>query len=157
MLVSLLAGPVRGEVGLGVSGLFPVDTRHSGWPGEGFSTLFTVDTRGATTGTAIIAGRVTDAAGAGLSGAAVSALVSSITRAQAATDSGGYFTLASMPAGSYDLRVAKPGYLSGVRYGLTMTDGQGVWQDFALAAMPAPPVVVLTSRAPDPPAILAYP
>ena len=155
MLVSLLAGPVRGEVGLGVSGLFPVDTRHSGWPGEGFSTLFTVDTRGATTGTAIIAGRVTDAAGAGLSGAAVSALVSSITRAQAATDSGGYFTLASMPAGSYDLRVAKPGYLSGVRYGLTMTDGQGVWQDFALAAMPAPPVVVLTSRAPDPPAILA--
>ena len=68
LLAALLAGPVRGEVGSGVSGLFTVDTRygfnlgsgvsslftvdtrHSAWSGDGFSTLFTVDTRGETTG-----------------------------------------------------------------------------------------------------------
>jgi pimeloyl-ACP methyl ester carboxylesterase len=173
LLASLLAGPVRGDVGLGASGLFTVDTRygfslgsgvsgffsvdtrHSGWSGDGFSALFTVDTRGATSGTAVIAGRVTDLGGTGLSGASVSALVGSVVKAEAATDSGGYFTLASLPAGTYDLSVGKSGYLSGVRYGLAVTDGQAVSQNFALAAIPAPPVVVPTNRTPDPPATLA--
>lgn len=173
LLAALLTGPAQAEVGLGVSGLFTVDTRygfslgsgvsgffavdtrHSGWSGDGFSTLFTVDTRGATSGTAVIAGRVTGSGGAGLSGATVSALVGSVVRAQAAADSGGYFTLVSLPAGTYELRVAGSGYLSGVRYGLVLADGQGVWQDFALAAMPAPPVVVATNRQPEQPAILA--
>ena len=173
MLAALLAGPAQADVGLGVSGLFTVDTRYgfslgsgvsgfftvdtrfSGWSGDGFSTLFTVDTRGVTTGTAVIAGRVTDPGGAGLSAATVSALVSSVVRAQAATDSGGYFTLASLPAGTYDLQVGKSGYLSGVRYGLAVADGQAVSQNFTLAALPAPPVVVPTNRTPDPPAALA--
>ena len=172
LVASLLAGPARAEVGLGASGLFTVDTRygfslgsgvsgffsvdtrHSGWSGEGFSTLFTVDTRGATTGTAVIGGRVTGSGGTGLSGATVSALVSSVVRLQAATDSGGYFTLAALPAGTYEVRVGKAGYLSGVRYGLTVAEGQSVWQGFALAAMPAPPVVVAVSRTPDLPAAL---
>ncbi len=68
LLAALLAGPVRGDVGSGVSGLFTVDTRygfnfgsgvsslftvdtrHSAWSGESVSSLFTVDTRGETTG-----------------------------------------------------------------------------------------------------------
>ena len=155
VLASLVVARVRGEVGLGVSGFFSVDTRYSEQSGEGYSALFTVDTRGATSGTAIIGGRVTDSGGTVLSGATVSALVSSVVRALAATDSGGYFTLASLPAGTYELRVGKSGYVSGVRYGLAVADGQSVWQSFALAAMPAPPVVVPTSRPPEQPATLA--
>jgi pimeloyl-ACP methyl ester carboxylesterase len=173
MLTLLLAAPARAEVGNGISGLFTVDTRygfslgagisgfftvdtrHSGWSGEGMSGLFPVDTRGAMSGTAIIAGRVTASGGAGLSGATVSALVNSITWAHVVTDSGGYFTLASLPAATYELRVRQSGYLSGVRYGLALAQGQGVWQDFALAVMPAPPVIVPTNRLPDLPAVLA--
>ena len=173
MLTLLLAGPARAEVGNGISGLFTVDTRygfslgagisgffsvdtrHSGWSGEGMSGFFTVDTRGAASGTAIIAGRVTASGGAGLSGATVSALVNSIAWAHVVTDSGGYFTLASLPAATYELRVRQSGYLSGVRYGLALAQGQGVWQDFALAVMPAPPVIVPTNRPPDLPATLA--
>jgi hypothetical protein len=67
-LGALLARPVQGEVGSGVSGLFTVDTRYgfslgsgvssfftvdtsrSAWAVGALSSLFTVDTRGATIG-----------------------------------------------------------------------------------------------------------
>ena len=45
LLAAFLAGPVRAEVGSGVSGLFTVDTRYGFSLGSGVSGFFTVDTR----------------------------------------------------------------------------------------------------------------
>ena len=54
LLAALLAGPVRGEDGLGTSGLFTVDTRYGLGLGSGVSGFFTVDTRGGTSGAVAI-------------------------------------------------------------------------------------------------------
>jgi pimeloyl-ACP methyl ester carboxylesterase len=172
-LAWLATGAAYGEVGNGFSGLFAVDTRygfslgsrtsgfftvdtrHSGYSGEGVSGLFTVDTTGAVVGTGVIAGQVADTNGVGLSGATVSASINSVLRAQAATDDAGSYTLSALPAGAYDLWVQQAGYRSGVSYGVPVANGQTAWQPFVLPAMPPPPVVVPTNRAPEPPATLA--
>lgn len=141
--------------GSGISSRFTVDTRYSGSAGEAFSGLFTVDTLGATTGTATIAGRVTDSGGMGLSGVTVSALLNRSIRAQVGSDASGYFTLSSLPAGTYEVKAQKAGYVSSQHYGLTLGTAQALAQDFALTALPAAPVVVPGTRPPESPATLA--
>ncbi len=130
------------------SGLFRIDTRLSGSAGDAASGTFTVDTTGASVGTAIIAGYIRDANGAFLPGATVSALRSSVVRAQVFTDASGYFQLTSLPSGTYQLRVEKPVYLSGIRYGVSVATGETVIQNFTLAAKPAAPTTTPVSRAP---------
>jgi len=137
--------------GAGFSGYFVVDTRFSGSAGAGSSGLFVVDTRGATSGTAIIAGRVTDSMGTGLGGVTVSALQSSVVRAQSGTDPAGYYSLSSLPAASYDLRAQKPNFLTGTAYGIGVGNGETASRNFTLAAAPPAPVVVPTTRPPEPP------
>lgn len=141
--------------GSGVSSYFTVDTRFSGSAGEAFSGLFTVDTLGATVGTATLAGRVTDTGGAGLSGATVTVLLNSVARSQAGTDSGGYFTVTALPAGTYAVRAAKAGYVSGTVYGIALGESQATWRSLALAALPAPPAVVPVTRPPEAPQPIA--
>lgn len=140
--------------GAAVSGFFTVDTRISGSASAGYSGLFIVDTLGATTGTAVIAGRVSDSGGAGLGGATVSALLNNVVRAQTATDAGGYFTLSSLPAGTYDVRATKVNYVSAARYGLAMANGQSVAQNFWLTPLPGAPVVTPVTRPPEVPATI---
>lgn len=138
--------------GSGISSYFTVDTRYSGSAGEAFSGLFLVDTRGAATGTAVIAGRVTDANGVGLGGATVSALLNNVLRGQADTDAGGYFTLPALPAGTYAVQAQQANYVGSIHHGLTLAHGQSVWQGFALTPLPGAPEVVDTARPPDAPA-----
>jgi pimeloyl-ACP methyl ester carboxylesterase len=132
--------------GSGISSFFTVDTRFSGSSSEGYSALFSVDTLGATTGTASITGQVKDKLGFGLAGTTVSALINNVVRAQVGTDGSGHYTLSGLPAASYTVRAEKASYLSGVRYGLALANGQSASQHFTLTALPGAPPVVDTTK-----------
>ncbi len=143
--------------GSGVSGFFTVDTRFSGSTGVGLSGLFTVNTTGANVGNAMFAGYVMDGSGAGLAGATVSALQSSVVRAQAGTDSSGYYQLSALPAGTYQLRAEKANYLTGLRNGLNLAANQTRIEHFALAGKPAAPPLEEVTRPADPPNLPTVP
>jgi len=143
-----------GFEGSAISSYFTVDTRFSGSSGEAYSGLFSVDTLGATTGTATIVGQVKDTLGTGLAGTTVSALINNVVRAQVGTDGSGHFTLSALPASSYTVRAEKVNYLSGVRYGLALANGQSASQNFTLTVLPGAPTVVNTNLSPVLPAAL---
>lgn len=131
------------------SGLFRIDTRLSGSAGDAASGTFTVDTTGASVGTAVVAGYIRDANGAFLPDATVSALQSSVVRAQAFTDASGYFQLTALPPGTYQLRAEKSAYLTDIRNGVSVSAGATVLRDFALTGKPPVPVTTPVSRPPE--------
>ncbi|MBE0543919.1 MAG: carboxypeptidase regulatory-like domain-containing protein [Verrucomicrobia bacterium] len=132
--------------GAAVSGFFAVDTRLSGSAGAGVSGLFTTDTTGASVGSAMFAGYVTDSVGAGLAGAMVTALQSSVVRGQVGTDSSGYYQLSALSAGTFQLRAEKANYLTGLRNGLNLAANQTWVEHFALAGKPAGLLVETVDR-----------
>lgn len=83
-----------------------------------------------------IAGTVKDPTGAAVAGATV-ATDPATTAAQ--TDTGGSFTLASIPIGSYSLTASKTGYASGTLTGVGV--GAGGTVNVSLVLAPIPPTV----------------
>lgn len=136
--------------GAAVSGWFSIDTRLSGSAGAAASDLFTVDTVGANVGSAMIAGYVTDTEGANLAGATVSALENNVVQAQAGTDPSGYYQLNSLATGTYQLRAEKANYLTGLRYGVSLSPSQTRIEHFALAGKPSGPAVQTVTRPAEP-------
>ena len=159
---ALLCLPLRADVGLDVSGLFTtdtrwgfsdgaavsgffqVDTRLSGSASEANFGLFTVDTTGAAAGSVSIVGFVKDMSGAGLSGATVSALQSSVVRTQTATDAAGHYLLTALPPGGYELRAVVSGYATAAKM-LVLSEATAP-QNFTLQPIPPPPATQVTTR-----------
>lgn len=136
--------------GVAYSGYFRLDTRLSGSAGDGNSADFSLDTRGATIGTALVSGRVTETSGAVLSGSMVSALHAGLLRATAICDGSGNYQLPLLPAGIYELRVAKSGWLTSVRSSVSVAASSQQTQNFALVPRPAGPPVQVVARTPEP-------
>jgi len=135
--------------GAAVSGFFTVDTRLSGSASATASGLFTVDTMGATVGSVLVAGRVTDTAGNGLSGTTVRAFFFNRIQASALSDASGYYTLPVLPAGTYELRAAKANYITGIRAFQSFSPGQSATINYSLAVLPAPPAIEVVNRDPQ--------
>lgn len=171
-LLLLLGGFARAEVGVGesplftvdsrwiafegsgISSYFSVDTRFSGSYGMGYSDLFILDTIGANSGTATISGQVKNALGAGLAGTRLSALINNVVRAQSGTDGAGHYILSGLPAATYTVRAQNGNYLTGIRFGLALVNGQSASQNFTLTPLPGAPNVMNTNRTPEQPTVI---
>ncbi|HLI86009.1 MAG TPA: carboxypeptidase-like regulatory domain-containing protein [Bryobacteraceae bacterium] len=96
-----------------------------------------------------LSGRVTDASGAVVSGAAVSLknLETEITRA-AVTDAGGYYRFSALPAGAYEVRAARPGFTEQVRTGIQLAVGQSAAVNLELQPGQASQQITVTADAP---------
>jgi hypothetical protein len=99
--------------------------------------------------TSYLHGWVTDAKGAALSGATVSANVLLTTSIQATTDNSGYYQMPTVSGGVYDLCATKVGYQTSVR-ALTLNSGT-VQQDFLLQPLPPTSDRVPVNRTPTVP------
>ncbi len=94
----------------------------------------------------LLHGRLTDAGGAALPGATVSAMVGLTPAAQATTDASGAYQFPSVGAGVYVLTASAAGHQSSLR---VLTLGAATaQQDFQLAVLPAAPSVRQTTRQP---------
>jgi len=101
-----------------------------------------------TTGT--IVGTVLDAQGAVIPNASISARNRETALERTATsDASGEFTIASVPAGPYDVTVIAPGFQQTVRSGVTMTVGAALRLDFKLNVGDVQQKVVVTAEAPQ--------
>ena len=96
-----------------------------------------------------ITGTVSDPAGAVVGGAAVEAKsVDSGTTYEAGTSTTGNYTLAQMPAGTYELSVAVPGFKKLVRPGVIVNVAATVRVDFGLEVGSATESVTVEAEAP---------
>ena len=96
-----------------------------------------------------ITGAIADPAGAVVAGAPVEARnVDTGAVYQAATTSTGNYTLAELPAGSYELSVSVPGFKKYVRRGLTVEVAQTLRIDVALEVGTASESVTVNEAAP---------
>jgi Carboxypeptidase regulatory-like domain/TonB dependent receptor len=100
--------------------------------------------------TGTIVGTVLDTQGAVIPNATISAKNRDTGLERSAmSESAGEFTIASVPAGPYDVTVAAPGFRQEVRSGITMTVGATVRLDFKLTVGDVQQKVVVTSEAPQ--------
>jgi Carboxypeptidase regulatory-like domain/TonB dependent receptor-like, beta-barrel len=100
--------------------------------------------------TGTILGTVRDPQGAVVPNASVSAKnVGTGAERTVLTDASGGFSIASVPAGSYDVTVLASGFRTEVRSGITMTVGAAVRVDFALNVGTVAEIVEVTSEAPQ--------
>ena len=99
--------------------------------------------------TATVYGRVVDPSGAIIPGANVSAS-SETTGAEysTVTGSGGEFTIAFLPAGTYALAITADGFKSYLETGLTLASGQRHNRDYGLELGATTETVTVTSEAP---------
>lgn len=101
----------------------------------------------------LLHGRLTDASGAALPDATVSAMVGLTPAAQATTDASGAYQFPSLGAGVYVLTASAAGHQGSLR---VLTLGAATaQQDFQLAVLPAAPSVRQTTR--QPPASFTQP
>ena len=105
---------------------------------------------GAHAQTALLEGRVTDAQGAAVAGATVTATAAGGAPVGAATDAAGRYRFAALPAGSYALAVAMPGFRTARRAGLALAAGATLRVDVRLALAPFAQQVDVTGVAPVP-------
>src|SRR5580658_2825426 len=98
--------------------------------------------------TASISGRVTDASNAAVPNAilTVKNTATAATRT-ATTDEQGRYALLDLPIGPYDLTVAKPGFQTAARTGLTITVGSAPVLDFQLVVGQATETVSVNAEA----------
>ena len=94
--------------------------------------LVLVGSAGVQAQTATLEGRVTDAQGAAVVGATVTAAAPGIEAAAATTDATGTYRFASLPAGSYALTVSMPGFRTERRGGLALRAGETLSADVRL-------------------------
>ena len=96
-----------------------------------------------------ISGTVTDASGATVSAAAVSATnnETGLTR-QAATDGAGHYQIASAPPGEYEVKAAKQGFSPQIRQGVRLVVGQQATVDLSLAVGQSTQAVTIVGDAP---------
>src|SRR5665213_2434940 len=107
------------------------------------SAVFAQGDRGTITGT------VSDPAGAVVPNAPVKARHTETgTTYDAATSSTGNYTLSQLPAGTYSVTVAVPGFKTAVRQGLTVEVAQTLRIDFALEVGSTQESVTVTAEAP---------
>src|SRR5215467_4991841 len=100
--------------------------------------------------TGTILGTVRDPQGAVVPNASVSAKsVETGAERTALTDASGGFSIASVPAGSYDVNVSAAGFQTEVRSGITMTVGAALRVDFALNVGTVAEKVEITAEAPQ--------
>ena len=109
--------------------------------GAADSGVFTLDTRSGVTASVTLSGRVTDTTGSALANASVLAVSLSLVVASTISDASGNYTLPLLPPGTYELRAAKPDYLTGAKPTGSMSAGQAATFNFALAPRPDAPVV----------------
>jgi hypothetical protein len=94
-----------------------------------------------------ISGTLTDDSGAVLVGAAVRATNPETGSSRSTvTDSGGRFTIADLPIGSYDIRASNPGFDSVVRSPVVLTVGGDLVVDFTLKVGEARQDVIVSSQ-----------
>jgi len=106
-------------------------------------TLFAQSDRGTITGT------ISDPAGAVVAGAAVEAKNTETGAVyQAASSATGNYTVAEMPAGTYELSVTVPGFKKLVRPGLIIQAAQTIRVDAALEVGSATEAVTINAEAP---------
>jgi hypothetical protein len=96
-----------------------------------------------------ITGAVSDPAGAVVAGAAVEAKsVDSGTTYEAGTSTTGNYTLAQMPAGTYELSISVPGFKKSVRPGIIVNVAATVRVDFTLEVGAATESVTVQAETP---------
>ncbi len=99
-------------------------------------------------GTASISGRVTDPSGAAVPNAMVTIQNTATTATQAvSTDVQGRYAIPDLPIGPYQLTVAKTGFQSSVRSGITLTVGAAPVVDVQLAVGQATQTVNVSAAA----------
>jgi len=104
----------------------------------------------AQTVTGTIVGTVLDSQGAVVPGATISARNRDTGLERSSTsESAGEFTIASVPAGAYDVTVSAPGFRQEVRSAFTMSVGATLRLDFKLTVGDVQQKVVVTSEAPQ--------
>ncbi len=94
----------------------------------------------------VLAGRVTDTLGLGISGAAISATVGLTPAAQTTTDAGGNYALSSLGAGVYALAASASGHARSAR-AVTLNAATAT-QNFQLTPLPGAPTLTQTDRQP---------
>jgi hypothetical protein len=99
---------------------------------------------------ATISGRVLDTSDAVLSGAVVTARhADSGFERTAITDTGGRYTLASLPAGGYEIRAELSGFRPLVRRGITLSVGEDAAVDLRLEVGGVSEAITVTAEAPS--------
>jgi hypothetical protein len=106
-------------------------------------------TAGAQVTTARVEGRVLDASGAAIQAATVTALHGG-TRASRSveTDSSGWYRIAGLPVGSYEVTASRTGFASQVRSGVTLRIGQEATLDFSLKVAAVAETLTVQGEAP---------
>lgn len=92
----------------------------------------------------VLAGRVTDTLGVGISGAAISATVGLTPAAQTITDASGNYALSSLGAGVYALAASASGHARSAR-AVTLNAATAT-QNFQLTPLPGAPTLTQTDR-----------
>ena len=99
--------------------------------------------------TASITGRVTDASGAGIPGAKITAVdVERGTQATATANSEGFYTLSNVPVGTYNLKVENPGFQTATQTNVLLQLNQVARWDVALQVGNVATSVEVTGSAP---------
>src|ERR1035437_8519156 len=130
-----------------------VSYQYLEWPGSGILNLqsspvvsYYYQLAGGS-GAFVLHGRVTDAHGAALAGATVSAMVLLTPAAQATTDGSGDYQMPSLGPGVYDLWASDPTYQTSIR--AVALGASTARQDFQLALLPSAAAVQQTTRQPN--------
>lgn len=99
--------------------------------------------------TAIVQGRVADASGAAVPGAAITArnTDTGATR-NAVTDASGYYRISALPVGPYEVTAAHTGFTTQVRSGLTLMLGQEANLDFSLKVATVAETITVVGESP---------
>ncbi len=97
----------------------------------------------------VVTGRVAGGGAGWLSGATVSAWQYGHSVLADETDDQGRFELTGLPAGTYELRVRKSGFVSRHTYPVDIRAGGTNTQLFSLVGMPAAPIIDLVTRLPE--------
>ena len=112
--------------------------------------LLVLGAAGAHAQTAQLEGRVTDAQGAAVAGATVTATAPGVAPVAATTDAAGAYRFTALPAGSYALTVAMPGFRTERRAGLALAAGATLRVDVRLGLAPFAQQVDVVGVAPAP-------
>lgn len=137
-------------------GIASFDDLTIGKPGSGYTLIASsLGVAGATSNAftigaaaGVISGRVTRASdGAALAGAIVDALQTGAVKGSTTSGADGIYTIADLPAGSYDARASAAGYQSQTRAGISVTAGSAATADFGLTQLLGPSIRI-TSPAP---------